>query len=73
MRVCHCDWRVSLESLLTILIHGRLKALGQATGATLIAMCLIHRAATLEVTCGLAGVNAIAMNAALEEARTACI
>lgn len=64
--------RVEFRVSLTILIHGRLKTFGQATGATLIAMCLVHRAATLEITCRFAGVNAIAMNAALEETRTAC-
>lgn len=57
---------------LTVLVHGRLKALGQATGATLIAMRLVHGAASLQITRCLAGVYAIAMNAALEETRAAC-
>lgn len=57
--------------VLTILVHGRLKALGEATGATLIAMGLVHRTATLQIAGGFAGVNAIAMNAPLEEARAA--
>lgn len=63
-------WRGSVWYVLvvlTILVHGRLEALSQATGATLIPMGLVHRTATLEIAGGLTGVNPIAMNAPLEK------
>lgn len=59
-----------LAAKLTIFIHGRLEAFGQAAGAALIPMRLIYWAASLQVSSCLARINAVAMNAALEKART---
>jgi len=59
------------SGLLTILVHGRLKTLGQPTRATLVAMGLVHGTSTLEIAGGLTGVNPIPMDAPLEKARAA--
>lgn len=59
------------KRLLTILIHGRLEALGKAARATLVPMSLVHRTSPLQITGGFAGVNAISMDAALKKPRAA--
>jgi hypothetical protein len=58
--------------MLTILIHRRLEAFGEATRATLVSVGLVNRAPTLQLTRCLARVNSIPMNASLEETRTTC-
>lgn len=55
---------------LTVFIHGRLKALGQSAGSTLIPMRFVDGASSFQVSRCLARVNPIPMDAPLEEART---
>lgn len=52
---------------LTILIHGRVEALGQATSPTLIAMRFIYGTSSLQFACRLARINPIPVDAPLEE------
>lgn len=55
---------------LTVLVHRRHETFGQATCPALVAMRLVHRAAAFQVTGGLARVDPVAMDAALEETGT---
>ena len=57
----------NLTILLTILVHGALKASLQPACPALVPVGLVNWAATLEVPLGLAGVDTTAMDAALEE------
>lgn len=59
--------QLSKEHVLTILIHGGVETLAKATGAALVAVCLVYGALALQVARGLAGVHAVTVNAALEE------
>lgn len=52
---------------LTVLVHGRVEALGQATGATLIPVSLIHGATSLQIPRRFARINPISVDAALEK------
>ena len=51
----------------TVLVHGGLEALVEPAGATLVAVSLVDRAASLQVTGSFAGVHSVAMDTAFEE------
>ena len=56
--------------LLTVFIHAGLETLGQPTSPALITMRLINRTPSFHIPRRLAGVNAIPVDASLEETRT---
>lgn len=62
----------SISRSLTFLVHRGLEALSQSTGATLVAMRLVHRTPAVLVRLAATRVDAVAMDAALKEPRAAC-
>ena len=58
---------------LTVFVHCRLKALVESASPTLVAMSFVYGTPSLEVPLGFAGVDAIPVDAPLEETRTACL